>query len=412
MKKLAIILVFILKFQLSFSQSDSISSVPTYSFIVQDSPSLLFSMRQFNQNYLSAYRLFAQGMDAAFSESGYSDIVQMLVQSFFFLPLTHEEGHRSILTANNIGSISQPYFNKHGAAYVIGVSNSTLRNLRDHNLPEYIRLHTAGLESDYMLTRRMETMGSFQAEKFRNYRWEYWLRKTGIMQYYLLGLIAYDIDLDEEDNELERDIVGMDTYGAARHLYRPDMDFYRYTRYDDLSTSEKVFVRRMGYRSFLNLLNPLLIGREGFPIGNNTRVNAGMGYTLSPFGDFIDENIWIKHKSLNLHLYARQFQNHTNWFHAGGLGIYNLRTRKNIFLDLQGHIWQQPKEFNFHSASSFYGGALEADIRFFNFRRSKSSITAYSIDLGFIYKSKGFLPEEVYMKEHFGIRIGTSFRLH
>ena len=54
------------------------------------------------------------------------------------MPLTHEEGHRSILTVNYVGSISQPFFNESGAAYVNGVTDQTLMDLRDNDLPTYI----------------------------------------------------------------------------------------------------------------------------------------------------------------------------------------------------------------------------------------------------------------------------------
>lgn len=293
------------------AQSDSTETTSDYSFIIQDSPSQLFTMRQFNQNYLSAYRLFARGLNNATNRSMVSDIIQLGMQAIFLITLTHEEGHRSILTANNIGSISQPFFNLKGAAYVKGVTDESLMDLRDNDLPTFIRLHTSGIEADYMLTTRVEDIGSFELDDFNNFKWEYWARKFAIFQYYMIGLIRYDIDLEEEPNELERDIVGVDTYGTVRHLFRPSMGFYRYTKIDDLTGEEKQFLDRMGYRSFLNLLNPLIIGINNFQLTEEIYLNAGLGYTLAPFGDFIDENIWIKYRKLNFKIYARQFQNRT-----------------------------------------------------------------------------------------------------
>ena len=57
--------------------------------------------------------------------------------------------------------------NKYGAAYVKGVTDQTLQNIRDDDLPTFIRLHTGGLESDYMLTKRVEALGSFEQDDFR-----------------------------------------------------------------------------------------------------------------------------------------------------------------------------------------------------------------------------------------------------
>ena len=410
MKKLTLI-IFLFPIIQVFGQKDTLREFTDYSLIIQDSPSQLFTMRQVNQSYLSGYRLFAKGLYTVSKNDYVADLLQIGLQSIFFLPFTHEEGHRSILTVNNIGSISQPYFNKYGAAYVKGVTDQTLQNLRDNDLPTYIRLHSGGLESDYMLTKRMETIGSFEKDDFKYYKWEYWLRKLGILQYYLTGLFGFEIDLEEEKNELERDIVGYDTYGAARHLYRPDMDFYRYTKYEDLTGEEKKYVQRMGYRSLLNLLNPLMIGKGNFKAGEDLSYNIGMGYTMSPFGDFIDENIWIKYKNFNIHGYARQFQNRNNWFHGFGLGLIDLKLHNRIYSNISGHFWNQPKDYDFNTNESFSGGAIDMDLKYFFFNNRGTWLKGFSLNLGMIYKTEGFLPEELYFEEHFGLRAGTTIRL-
>jgi hypothetical protein len=410
MKKLTLI-IFLLPIIQVFGQKDTLREFTDYSFLIQDSPSQLFTMRQVNQNYLSGYRLFAKGLYSASKNEKLANLLQIGLQALFFMPLTHEEGHRSILTVNNIGSISQPYFNKYGAAYVKGVTDQTLQDLRDNDLPTYIRLHSGGLESDYMLIKRMETIGSFEKDDFKYYKWEYWFRKLGILQYYVTGLFGFEIDLEEEDNELERDIVGYDTYGAARHLYRPEMDFYRYTEYEDLTSAEKKYVHRMGYRSLLNLLHPLMIGKGNFKAGENLSFNIGMGYTMAPFGDFIDENIWIKYKDFNIHGYARQFQNRNNWFHGFGLSLIDFQLHKKVFANISGHFWNQPKDYDFNTSESFTGSAVDIDFRYFFFNNRNTWLNGFSFDLGMIYKTEGFLPEELYFKEHFGLRIGTTIRL-
>lgn len=410
MKKAFLLLLFIPVLN-SFGQTDTLRTAKNYSFIIQDSPGQLFTMRQFNQSYLSGYRLFARGLYSVSKNDKVAGLIQMGTHALFLLPLTHEEGHRSILTGQNIGSVSQPYFNIHGAAYVKGVTDTILENLRNKDLPTYIRLHTAGLESDYMLTKRVEAIGSFELDDFKNYKWEYWIRKIAIIQYYVPGLFKYEIDLDEEKDELKRDIVGHDLYGATRHLFRPTMNFYRYTKYADLTTAERKFINRIGYRSLLNLFNPLLLGKGNFKINENTKFNVGMGYTMAPFGDFIDENIWIKHKNLNIGLYARQFQNRKNWFNGFGISLNEYQLIERLTITTSGHFWQQPIDYDFNTTKSFSGGAIDTDFRYWFFSKRNNGIRGFSIDLGMIYKTKGFLPEELYLDEHFGARIGTSIRL-
>ncbi len=393
------------------AQTDTSKAPIDYSFVLQDSPAKLFTMRQVNQSYLSGYRLFARGLNSAVDNERVSDFIQLGLEVVFLMPLTHEEGHRSILTVNNIGSISQPYFNEHGAAYVVGVTDQTLKQLRDTDLPTYIRLHTAGLESDYMLTRRMEAIGSFDQDDFQYFKWEYWTRKLGILQYFVTGLFKYDIDTEEEANELERDIVGHDIYGATRHLYRPDMEFYRYTRYGDLTAEERDFVQRLGYRSLLNLLNPLLIGKSNFALSATMSINGGLGYAMAPFGDFIDENVWFNYRNVHVGFYARQFQNRDHWFNGFGLSLSHYQIFEPLFISLAGHFWQQPDQLNFDTAKSFTGGAIDTELSYFFAGKGGRWLDAFSINLGLLYKTKGFLPEELYLNEHFGIRFGTTLRL-
>lgn len=392
-------------------KADTLPEAFDYSFIIQDRPSQLFTMRQSNQDYLSAYRLFARGLNRVSKSEKVSKYVQIGLQALFFMPLSHEEGHRSILTANNIGAVSQPYFNKHGAAYVKGVSNQTLQNLRDTDLPSYIRLHTAGLESDYMLTKRMENIASFQKDKFENYKWEYYMRKVAILQYYMSGLFKMEMSLKEESNELERDIVGHDVYGAARHLFRPTMVFYRYTNYRDLTSQEKNYVTKMGYKSLLNLCNPLIFGKEHFKLNDNVFYNFGLGHAMAPFGDFIDETFWLKYKDLNAMVYFRQFQNRTNWFHGFGASLDGLALTRQLYVGIAGHIWQQPEKLDFNTNKKKNGGALDLDFKYFFPNNKLHGFRGFSVDLGMIYKTYGFLPEEVYLNEYFGIRIGTTIRI-
>ncbi|HEX7584060.1 MAG TPA: hypothetical protein VF373_05190, partial [Prolixibacteraceae bacterium] len=315
---LLFILLFISKAFLFAQNEDStkiINQGKNYPFIFQDSPARLFTMRQFNVDYLSSYRVVSTALDKSFSP-----VINYSLQSVVIIlelgSLTHEEGHRSILSAKNIGSISQPFYFSKRDGFVDGVTDLTLKNLRDTNFPTFMRLYTAGSESDYMLCNREESLMAFGDESFRNLAAEYLIRKASLIQYYLIGFVHYDIDGVEETNELTRDVVGNDVYGAARHLFRPTMPFHRYTLFNDLTSEEKNFVYKMGYRSLFNLINLNLIGIPSIAISKNLRLNFGMGHVLCPFGDFTDENFWIPSTKFKLLAYVRGFQNRTNWFMA------------------------------------------------------------------------------------------------
>ena len=222
-----------------------------------------------------------------------------------------------------------------------------------------------------------------------------------------------EIDLDEETDELSRDIVGHDIYGVAKNLFRPDIDFYRYTKYEDLKKSERKYVDRLGYRSLLNLVSPVLLNnRLHFNLRDSLQINLGMGHSLSPFGDFIDQNIWIKFNSINIQLYARQFQSNREWFNSFGATLFNYKINERILSTLAGHYWEQPKDFDFNTEQSFKGGGIDLDLDYLLFiNKHKNWLKSLSIRLGMIYKTKGFLPEELYLDEHLGFRIGTTLQI-
>ncbi len=226
-------------------------------------------------------------------------------------------------------------------------------------------------------------------------------------------LFKYDPKLEEESKELKRDIVGHDVYGAAQHLYHPTMEFYRYTKYSELESQEIKYIKRIGYRSFLNMLNPAIIGKSGLQIKSNIKMLAGMGYSLAPFDDYIDENIWLKINENNLSIHFRQFQNHARWFPGLGVTLSDFPIHTKVLASVNTHFWKQPEKFDIFTSSSFTGCAIDATFQYkFYSKNMKKKINAISVDLGASYKTKGFLPEELMQDEHFGISLGTSVWLN
>ncbi|NDV57539.1 hypothetical protein [Bacteroides sp. 519] len=403
LKSFFTILVAILVSQTSVAQN---IEEKEYSFLLMDSPARLFSMRQFDESSLSLYRLGMEHLNKITSRK-ISMLIQAGVSGLFFIPFTHEEGHRSILTHQEIGSISKPYFNKNFAAYVTGVSNNDLLNLRNNNMPVFIRLHTAGLESDYAMLQREATLLNLHKES-KDVLWvEYFLRKTSLVTYYAMGLFKTKFDLKEETNELKRDIVGHDIYGAIRHLHRPDMEFSRYTDYKDLTKEEKRFAKRVGWRSLLNLIDPLIIGKTGFSLQNGSTMNFAFGYGMVPFGDYIDEHIWINTQKIKTHIYIRQFENHSTWFPAIGANFPEIKIHSNIIANLGIHGWQQPQNMEFIQSKGKWGGAVDILVKY-RFSLISSKLKGISANIGTTFKTEGFLLEEMNLDKHIGIRLGTS----
>jgi hypothetical protein len=384
-------------------------SEKTYPFILRDSPARLFTIRQVDENSLSGFRLFSDVLNRNLSPV-LSTVIQGAFGLLFFKTMTHEEGHRSILVGEDIGAVSHPFPFSERSGYVDGVTDAVLQNLRDTKFPTFIRLHTAGFESDYMLATREETLMSLGDESYRNLVVEYLLRKVAIVKYLTEGLFKHDTDGPEEADELRRDIVGNDLYSVIRHLFRPTMAYTRYTRYADLTDQERHYLLRVEGRTFLNLANANIIGVSNVRLSDDLRGNIGLGHCMGPFGDFIDEKLWLAYQNrVKVNAYLREFQNLDRWFFGAGLGLIDYPVAKRVAVSAMVHYWNQPVGLSFTEHAGRRGGAVDVTGRYKLLLRPDSQFRSLSLDLGLIYKSAGFLPEETALGEHFGVRFGLSF---
>lgn len=355
-----------------------------YGFTVIDYTQRSYTMRQFNQNYLSTYSAFTRVLNTSVSKKWRFPLVvfNFLLPSFYLIPYTHEEGHRSVLTALNIGSVSSPVFSN-GVAKVTGVSDETLMRLRDNDLPQYIRLHTAGLESDFSLLQMEEELLMFHKEKLRNIYGEYYVRKLGVVSYMVYSGLNINKQVHQEErNENDRDIVCDDVFGAVRHLHRPDMPFQRYTSYQELNENEKTYLKKVAYLSFLNLLSPLIIGKTTLAINPRLNLGFGAGYVLAPFGDMIEENVYIqKNQNVNIRAFLRQFGNNQRYYLGGGLSLVDYLWKNRLMMNATAQCWNQPKNFDFNTNEGKMGASLECKMGFLIPTKKSSPFHWFSLDL-------------------------------
>ena len=132
---------------------------------------------------------------------------------------------------------------------------------------------------------------------------------------------------------------------------------------------------------------------------------------VAPFGEFIDENIWLKYKKYNISFYLRQFHNKDNWSDGIGIGIHEYNISNKIIISLNGHYWEQPQAYSFTTSNTFKGGAVDLKIRYRFRNNDNQTIQGFSYDLGFISKTEGFLPEEVILEKHNGFRLGFTLEM-
>lgn len=396
------IVIFLIFINTGFSQTKF------YRIDIADGTNTLFTMNQFNNLVLNGYRIGFGQIDFKKMPKKEKLIInssQLLISGILALPLTHEEGHRSVLTNLDIGSINAPIIDSKGVAKVIGVTDEVLKDLRDTNFPNYIRLHTAGLESDFDYLKKSDALFNFKEEEYNVLYNDYFIRKLSVSMYYLSTLIQNKTGIKESDTpELKKDIVGHDIFGMIRHLYRPDMEFKRYTEWNDLTTQEKNYGKRIGLMSLFNYVNPNLWRKSNYKLSENIDFNFSINYCLAPFGDFIEQNAYLNiNKRWKINPFIRQYFNQNNTFWASGIHLYNFAINNNTLFNGSLEAWQQPKNQSFTSSDSDFGMGIKTEIAYRIVEVNNSTIF---FNLGLNYKTKGFIPASPSLDKDFRINFG------
>jgi hypothetical protein len=397
------ILIFILVFGFVNSQN-----FKTYKFDFYDGKDYLFTLNQSDLIVLNSSRYIQNELfsNKKINKNDFSHFtISSLITTLLLQPITHEEGHRSVLSEEGINAISKPIFDKNLVAKVIGVRDQQLIDLRNNKLPTFIRLHTGGLESDYNYLNNLDMYFNFEDENYNLIYPDYIMRKMGVGAYYLSNLFRITPEIEEENNELKRDIVGHDLFGMIKNLHRPNIDFYRYTNWDDLTNEEKKYAHRMGYLSIMNFINPNVWQNNGFYINDNTKLNFSLNYSLAPFGDFTEQNIYLSNKKLKIKSYFRQYYNKSNTFFGIGTSLYNYPLKKNILVNSSVDFWTQPKDLDFNISKSIFGIGFKTEVAYkiFDWNLDKKSVY---FNLGLNYKTKGFIPSSPSLNEDFRLNLG------
>ena len=446
MKK-SILLFFLLIFTVSFIHAKEIT------FPYLDGSFEYYTMKQSDDLFLSSYELLTD----LFYKSNVEDIqdyytnytfkerlkmypkylvkglpvLSLFLIDSFLTAITHEEAHRSILTAKNIGSVSQPIFKflnfTTGIAYVKGVKDSDLKNLRDTDFPNFIRLHTAGNESDYCLVQKEFSKMVFEYNQ-RDLKYnpkemlnplyiEYFIRNISAIVYEASAASGGIADMTEEENELDRDIVGDDICGMIHHLYHPDAEYHRYFSAKDFTPEEKKFAKRIALKTILNLplISPIWFNRFAFNVKDKVNLSFNTGYCLAPFGDFIDENIYVQLPEvlagpLNMSVTFRQYQNKTKWFSEFIFKCEHFSPWNFLTLNAAFDLWWQPENLSFTTKKSKVGGAVSLGCNIYPFKMLEDAKYNFGINLNFMYKTDGFMLEIMQLNQGFIFTTGLCVK--
>jgi hypothetical protein len=376
-----------------------------YPFWIYDSYASQSSMRKATLNYTTAWRLAYGIVDKNIKDEKTKTIYQLslyLLQSL--VAFNHEDGHRSVLLNEGIGSISSPFFDNSGVATVKGVKDIELKMLQDTKLPTYVRLHTAGIESDYLAVKYLRNNLAFDEDSYFSISPQLYVGAVYISTYYMSSLLAgLQPNIKEDADELKNDIVGHDVYGAIKNLHRPQEKFYRYTRHEDLTETELKYMKKAAFSSLFNILGPSFLSVRN----DKGKFSFGAGYTMTPFGGMYEQGIWMQIHRLpfGIHTYFREYDNKNAVGFGAGCLLRNIKISKNASLDIDNQFFNQPLDMDFNTKIFKTGFASDVQLKY---NIKKLTDLPLVLNVAARYKTKGFVLGEPSLQESWYFSIGSS----
>ena len=303
----------------------------------------------------------------------------------------HEEWHRAVMSHRGVDSkndINDITAKKGSLIAVSHEDDVSLSSMKRNHPKDFIRLSAAGIESSHALTVSIQRSHFFQGAS----TWDFgtlWLAQLNPITY--LGTCNSDssnedtrrIEEKEGKDVAKRDFIGLDCTGWVRDLHRPREEFEtrgthpsgvgvrRYTRQSDLTDEEKKYLRLQKTLSYLNLVDPFLLGFKSFALtspitGRELGWNAALGHDLSPFGHSLSLRVMFKTLSKQTPfgtqgMFFRYFHHFNKNSSFPGLEIDHEPVPlgdSQWFLGARLMAWTQPKNLDFDTKKSEAGGLI------------------------------------------------------
>ncbi len=329
------------------------------------------------------------------------------ILDFAPLPLSntwmHEEWHRNVLAVNGFESK-----NSHWQGIVTKVKDEDLVALKKKSPADMVREATSGNEAHYEFVTELEKDHFFSNVNSWNYSlyWGSYIVNSAYLTtavYSKKGLKNFKNS--EDQNILHRDVNGYDAINAVYDLFKPNEPYQsrgvhpsgvgidRYVEFEDLTSEEQRYLKLQTGLSYLNFLDPNLIGIHG--MGKRKNWNINLRHHMASFGYMISPNLFFKTDNFGIVLSPQLYRNYKNSF--GGV---NAEFRKD-WLKLRASIWTQPKNQSFFESESSLGGLLGLSASY-PIKSIKPYVEIHS-------KTEGWVAGNPYLDKNLTIRLGFTW---
>jgi hypothetical protein len=330
----------------------------------------------------------------------------------------HEEWHRAVLSRRGIHSYNDTYKLKlfAGTVRVSDVRDEDLVRFKRDHPTEFVRLAAAGIEGEYQQISAVEKDRFFFGANAYG-RTANIVAVLNSITY--LGLSSFNYvnrateKMNQEDgtNIRVRDFTGWDFTAWVYDLYRPDEPYAargvhpsgvgidRYIKPDDLTPSERHFLRIQGALSLLNLIDPPLFGRRPFtatsPVtGRPLEFQVGLRHLLTSFGYTVDANIFWKEDAANVFVILHSYFNRERYFPGAEAELLRYSVRvggRAVDITPRLAAWLQPDGQRFRTAGAAAGvlgsmrlepGAVRRLAPYLEIEAKTAGWVAGNVDLG------------------------------
>ncbi len=346
-----------------------------------------------------------------------------------YLPLgdawLHEEFHRAVLTNNLTRSYNQvydfPFFRS--SISVNRVSDDDLIRFKRTNPQDFTRLHSAGIEGEYMLNHKLQSYNFFYNQQYPYYIYSImwtansfyyvWFCHTGKAE----AETAKANSQDGKDITI-RDFTGLDflawTYDLfnphepyeARGIHPSGVGINRYIAPSRLNDEQLKYLKRQGFLQLINFASPMMLGINRIPSikKNGSYFNFAFHHILTSFGNDISFYFFYKKQKFNIisaiHLY-NNYKLRTPGLEFEIIDYDFLLNNFTINPSVKTYVWLQPKNLLFFDTDSKIGGLIDFKLKF-----GKKHFYPY---LSLTLKSKGWVAGYVEQNKYFSVRAGVSW---
>ncbi len=339
----------------------------------------------------------------------------------------HEEGHRAVLSREKIGSFNGVYRFRpfSGVVAVSQVKDEELAAFKARNPGGFVRMSTAGLEMNLELVSSLaRTQLFYRTRAWHGFLfWQAYLTNT--LYQATCASASGDRTTEEEERRegadvASRDFTGLDCNAWVYDLFRPGETYEargvhpsgvgvrRYRKRSDLSGEERSYQEQQLALSFLNYLDPALLGLDWFTaeVGERRlplRFNGRVRHMAAPFGQTINLEAYGQYRDYNVALGFQGGMNRKQFFPgiSGELHRFplDLVIGKPITVSARASLWLQPGEQRFREAR-YRPGALGS------LRLAYAFSTAFEPYVEVEGKSAGWVPGNVWLDANVSARAG------